>query len=101
VIIIVVAFLLFGANKLSEMGWSADKAISEFRKGAKEMIDGFCEEEKQTGATQTAPTPDVSVVSQTSFAASSGGYCIQCGTPNKAEARFCSSCGTKLPEKTA
>ena len=54
VIIIVVAFLIFGGSKLPEMGRSAGKAISEFRKGAKGMTDGFREEVSQPGATQTA-----------------------------------------------
>ena len=44
VIIIVVAFLLFGATKLPEMGRSLGKTISEFKKGTKEAAEGFKEE---------------------------------------------------------
>jgi sec-independent protein translocase protein TatA len=110
IIIIMVAFLLFGGSKLPEMGRSAGKAISEFRKGAKEMTDGFREEANQPGAIQTAgptiqpPTvsnQNVSAPSRMSFGAQSGSFCIQCGAQNPPEARFCSSCGTKFPEKAA
>ena len=44
VIIIVVAFLLFGASKLPEMGRSLGKTISEFKQGTKEAAEGFREE---------------------------------------------------------
>jgi TatA/E family protein of Tat protein translocase len=101
VIIIVVAFLIFGANKLPEMGRSAGKAITEFRKGAKEMTDGFREEVKQTGVTQADSTPGVPSAPQMPLVASSGRFCIQCGASNVPEARFCGSCGAKLPEKVA
>lgn len=107
VIIIVVAFLIFGGNKLPEVGRSAGKAISEFRKGAKEMTDGFREEVSQPGTTRAAgatfqspslSTANPSAPSQTPPAASAGRFCIQCGAPNPPESRFCNSCGTKLPE---
>jgi len=109
-IIIVVALLIFGPKRLPEMGRNIGKAMSEFRKGAKEMTDGFREEVNQPGATQTAgqtiqpptfsiqnpPTP-----SQPPSAAPAGRFCIQCGAPNRPEAHFCSNCGTKLPVLTA
>jgi len=101
VIIIVVAFLIFGANKLPEMGRSAGKAISEFRKGAREMTAGFREEVKQAGAIQTISTPDASIAPQMPLVASNGRFCIHCGAPNPVEARFCAACGAKLPEKSS
>lgn len=101
VIIIVVAFLIFGANKLPEMGRSAGKAISEFRMGAKEMTNGFREEAMQTGAPQTVSILDTPTAPQMPLVASSGRFCIQCGVSNVPEARFCCSCGAKLPEKGA
>jgi sec-independent protein translocase protein TatA len=110
VIIIVVALLIFGPKRLPEMGRNIGKAMSEFRKGAKEMTDGFREEVNQPGATQTAgttiQTPTFSIQntpapSQTSFAAPAGRFCIQCGAASLPEAHFCSNCGTKLPERSA
>jgi sec-independent protein translocase protein TatA len=44
VIIILVAFLIFGANRLPELGRSLGKTITEFRKGTREAAEGFKEE---------------------------------------------------------
>jgi len=116
VIIVVIGFLLFGANKLPDLGRSAGKAISEFRKGAKEMTDGFHVEMNQPGTTQavgptiqpppasipeapTLSTTNVSAPFQTSYSAPAERFCIQCGSPNPPEAYFCSNCGTKIPER--
>ena len=118
IIIIVVAFFIFGGSKLPEMGRSAGKAITEFRKGAREMTDGFHEEVSQAGAastaalviqpplaafptTQVASTLDTSIAAQVPFVAPTGRFCIQCGASNLPGARFCGSCGTKLPESKA
>jgi TatA/E family protein of Tat protein translocase len=117
VIIALVAFLIFGGKKLPELGRSAGKAISEFRKGTKEMTEGFRGEMNQPGITppadrtiqpptafipmiQTIKTPLTSAPAQTSIAGPVGSFCIQCGNPNVPEARFCSKCGTKLPDTT-
>jgi TatA/E family protein of Tat protein translocase len=116
VIIIVVAFLIFGGNKLPELGRSAGKAISEFKKGTKEMTEGFRSEMSQPGITPTADqaiqpsayiplvqtigSPLASVPAQNSVAIPAGSFCIQCGSANVPEARFCNKCGTKLPEST-
>ena len=104
VIILVVAFLLFGATRLPEIGRSLGKAISEFRKGTKEAAEGFKEE---VGKTEAAPVAPAGPVQASSFPESAGpakptgNFCIQCGAPNLPEARFCASCGSKLPEKVA
>ena len=101
VIIILVAFLIFGANKLPEMGRSLGKTISEFRKGTKEAAEGFKEEIQKPTPDQAAPaTPAQTVFPPTPQPPQpAGNFCIQCGSPNPPEARFCASCGAKLPEK--
>ncbi len=117
VIIILVAFLIFGANKLPDMGRSLGKTISEFRKGTKEAAEGFKEEVQKPAAPPATPlapssTPlpaaDPFVTAQTAAfpqtaqpAGLTGNFCINCGKPNLPEARFCASCGAKLPEKVA
>jgi len=103
VIIILVAFLIFGANKLPEMGRSLGKTITEFRKGTKEAAEGFKEEIQKTTPAPAAPaTPVQTTIPPTPRPAQpAGNFCIQCGTPNPPEARFCASCGAKLPEKVA
>jgi sec-independent protein translocase protein TatA len=102
-IVIVVAFLIFGASRLPEIGRSLGKSITEFRKGTKEAAEGFKEEVgNKPGTVPAAPAPAAS--SQATPAAApvaTGNFCIQCGNPNLPEARFCASCGAKLPEKMA
>jgi sec-independent protein translocase protein TatA len=103
VIIIVIAFLLFGANKLPELGRSLGKTLSEFRKGTKEATEGFKEEINkpiQDPAT-VAPAAGDQVKSTGNSKVPNGNFCINCGAANLPEARYCASCGTKLPEKLA
>jgi sec-independent protein translocase protein TatA len=99
IVIILVAFLIFGASKLPEMGRSLGKTISEFRKGTKEAAEGFKEEVKNN-ATPTTPAQVPPTVASPAGRLT-GNYCINCGSPNLAEARFCANCGTKLPAKIA
>ncbi|MGD0750805.1 MAG: twin-arginine translocase TatA/TatE family subunit [Anaerolineales bacterium] len=118
VIIILVAFLIFGANKLPEMGRSLGKTITEFRKGTKEAAEGFKEEIQKPTPAPAAPavtaapaapaTPTAPAASAQAAISSTppplqpaGNFCIYCGSPNPPEARFCASCGAKLPDKVA
>jgi sec-independent protein translocase protein TatA len=125
IIIIVVAVLIFGPNKLPEIGRGAGKAISEFRNASKGLTDSFHQEMSQPGAqavpppTQTAASSgfapagpafmatdasiatDVSIQPQATSASLAGRFCMQCGAPNPVEARFCNSCGSKLAEMAA
>ena len=103
VIIILVAFLIFGASKMPEIGRSLGRSISEFRKGTKEAAEGFKEEVSKPSNAPAAPVAPAQVSPQApnQFAAPAGNFCIQCGAPNPPEARFCASCGAKLPEKVA
>jgi sec-independent protein translocase protein TatA len=103
VIIIVIAFLLFGANKLPELGRSLGKTLSEFRKGTKEATEGFKEEINKPiqDPAAAAPATGDQVKSTGNSKVPDGNFCINCGAANLAEARYCASCGTKLPEKLA
>jgi TatA/E family protein of Tat protein translocase len=100
VIIIVVAFLLFGAAKLPDMGRSLGKTISEFKQGTKEAAEGFREESTKNTSIPAASAPATQTFSSVSAAASaptsSKRFCIQCGAPNPSEAHFCASCGAQL-----
>src|SRR5271157_36229 len=73
------------------------EAISEFRKGTKEMTENLVEEAKKTPDTAgpgPTPTPPASPTAK-------GNFCNQCGTANPPEARFCSNCGSQLPPQAA
>jgi len=108
VLIILVAFLIFGASRLPEIGRSLGKGISEFRKGTKEAAEGFKEEVSKPINAPAAVEPAASPVpfraaspATASSGKPTGNFCIQCGTPYLPEAHFCASCGAKLPEKAA
>ena len=103
VIVVVVAFLIFGGAKLPELGRSMGRSISEFRKGTKEAAEGFKDEIAGTeNAPVTSSAPARHAVTPVASSTAAGGiFCIQCGALNPAEARFCASCGTKLPEKAS
>jgi len=110
-LIIIVALLLFGPKRLPEMGRNIGKAISEFRNGTKELTDSLRADgsaSREAGEPHIAPPapaapPVQSVPFQAAANASApvGNFCIQCGAGNPPEARFCNTCGTKLPEKAA
>jgi len=92
-IILLVALLVFGASRLPEIGRGMGRAISEFRKGTKEMTENIVEEAKKSPDTAGPnPNPPASTTPK-------GNFCIQCGTANPPEARFCSNCGSQLPPK--
>ena len=59
IIVIIVAVLIFGANKLPEMGRSLGRTISEFKQGTKEAAEGFKEEVNNTGSSSAAPVMPV------------------------------------------
>ena len=112
VIIVVIGFLLFGANKLPELGRSLGKTLTEFRKGTKEAAEGFKEEMQKPVEAPAAPAataaPADNAFAQPAQPAQpapavppSGNFCINFGAPNLPEARFCANCGSKLPEKMA
>jgi sec-independent protein translocase protein TatA len=111
VVIIVVALLIFGPRKLPEMGRSIGKAINEFRNGTRDITDSLSREINRPLDTEPFndpsartgfPPPPASVPIQTPSIAPQrfGNFCIQCGSANPVEARFCNQCGTRLPEKT-
>ena len=108
VIIILVAFLIFGASRLPEIGRALGKSISEFRKGTKEAAEGFKQEMGQTDKTPAstaqpyAPPPAQPIPPASAQPARpTGNFCIHCGAPNLPEAQYCANCGMKMPDKLA
>jgi sec-independent protein translocase protein TatA len=104
VVIVIVALIVFGPKRLPQIGRWLGKTFSEFRKGARDMADGFKEEStpQNTGGVGTATSEQDSNPSQPAQPsphpeASAGHFCTTCGTQNTADARFCNKCGTRLP----
>jgi sec-independent protein translocase protein TatA len=94
-VIAVVALLIFGPRRLPEVGRGIGKALSEFRKGAQEMTDGFREEVTKP-IDPSASTPAESVPTSDQPQPAAGKYCSKCGAANGADARFCNHCGAEL-----
>ncbi len=115
IVVAIVALLIFGPARLPEIGRTIGKAITEFRRGAKEMTESFKEEvTRQTdnpGSTippqamsQPVPQPlnptaqPATVFPSTQPAETGKQFCIHCGTANPAGAIYCNHCGSKIAE---
>lgn len=99
-IVLLVALLVFGASRLPEIGRGMGRAISEFRKGTKEMTENIVEEAKKSPDTAgPIPNPNPPSPNPPASPMPKGNFCIQCGAANLPEARFCSNCGSQLPPK--
>jgi sec-independent protein translocase protein TatA len=72
-VILVIVIIIFGANRLPELGKGIGSAIKNFK---------------------NATTDPDEVTSTTSSAAF--GTCASCGTVNPGDSRFCRKCGNKL-----
>ncbi|HEY3290722.1 MAG TPA: twin-arginine translocase TatA/TatE family subunit [Anaerolineae bacterium] len=104
ILIIVVALIIFGPSRLPEIGRGLGKSINEFRKGAKEMTDGFKDEVApaeaapvaQAAAPVAAQAAPVAPVAPVAAPAPATVTCPSCGKANAAGAAFCNNCGTKL-----
>ena len=80
IVILVIAVLIFGANRLPEVGSSLGKAIRGFKEATdkREPDESQSEKEADDKAAKTCP---------------------QCGHEVSADAAFCAGCGRKLSEK--
>ena len=95
ILVLLVAFLVFGSSRLPEIGRGMGRAISEFQKGTKEMTQNLIEEAKKSPDTSgpiPSPNPPASSIAK-------GNFCIQCGAANSPQAHFCANCGSQLPPK--
>ena len=108
VIIAIVALLVFGPQKLPEIGRGVGKAFTEFRRGMRDMGEGFKDEVNQPvnpAAVQpqapmlyqpVAPQPVIIPTPVQSVAKADVKYCTTCGSPNPAGAKFCNACGSPM-----
>ena len=98
VIIVVVALIIFGPQKLPEIGRGLGKSLNEFRRGAKEMTEGFSEEvrqpDKPVAPVQAQPMPQQPLAAAAATPATV--TCPNCSAVNSSGAAFCNQCGAKL-----
>lgn len=80
IIVVVVALLVFGPERLPQMGRDLARMINQFRAGADEMTKGFRDEVAK-------PLEQAALEPKT---------CPNCNAVNNGESAFCNKCGTKL-----
>ncbi len=80
IVVVIVALLIFGPEKLPTMGRDLARMINQFRTGADEMTRGFRDEVAKPLEQQLAEPKT----------------CANCNAVNLGESGFCSKCGTKL-----
>lgn len=90
VIVLIAALLIFGPSRLPEIGRGIGRALNEFRKGTKEMVDGF------TGEVTKPISEERSSALSSQLEPASGNMCAHCGAANVPDARFCNHCGARL-----
>jgi sec-independent protein translocase protein TatA len=90
IVIVVVALVIFGPKRLPQIGRWLGKTFSSFRKGARDLADGFADETRPKDATGTTPSD------LTSPPGTAEVRCSACNAANPASARFCNQCGNHL-----
>ncbi len=83
IVIVVVALVIFGPKRLPQLGRWLGKTFSSFRKGARDLADGFTDEAR--------PKADVTTPPQAAEL-----RCTACGAANPSAALFCNQCGNRL-----
>lgn len=111
IVVAIVALLIFGPSRLPEIGRNIGKAITEFRRGAKEMTESIKEEVSRptdvSAQNVQPPSPSQPAAASTQSASvfpspqpvdTVKQFCIHCGTPNPVGAVYCNHCGSKIAE---
>lgn len=108
IVIVVVALVIFGPKRLPQLGRWLGKTFSSFRKGARDLADGFTDETRAqdqggasstaagTGAQATTAEPTSDSTAEPSPKPAAPIACTACGASNPADARFCNRCGIRL-----
>ena len=101
VVVVLVALVIFGPKRLPQLGRWIGRTFTEFRKGAREMTDGFKEEATRSRRRGRArrkvgdripPARPLHIPRRLSAT-----FCTKCGASNPQDAHFCNKCGTQLP----
>ncbi len=111
IVVAIAALLIFGPSRLPEIGRNIGKAITEFRRGAKEMTESIKEEVSRptdvSAQNVQPPSPSQPAAASTQPATvfpspqpadTDKQFCIHCGTPNPVGAVYCNHCGSKIAE---
>ena len=91
-LIISVALIIFGPNRLPDIGRMLGRSIAEFSKGTREMT-AVMRDEMNRGNESAHPSAKPNL---TQPLPADNQFCIKCGAPNPSDALFCNRCGNSL-----
>jgi len=91
-LIISVALIIFGPNRLPDIGRMLGHSIAEFSKGTREMTAAM-RDEMNRGNESAHPSAKPNL---TRPLPADNQFCIKCGAPNPSDALFCNRCGNSL-----
>ena len=86
-VILVVLVLIFGVNKVGDLGGALGKSVREFRNAAKGDDESPAPASTNNNANSSAATPPQ---------VTSARFCSNCGSQINDEAKFCAQCGTSV-----
>lgn len=108
ILIFVIALIVFGPNKLTEIGGSLGRGVREFRRATSELTEELSQsarevrqpidEVKQIKLDQQPAAiaePQPVVEAEQTYGANNT-LCPQCAAPNPRDNKFCGHCGASL-----
>ncbi len=100
-LILVVALIVFGPNKLPEIAAGIGRSYREFKKATSDMTQEFTQamnEAKQPiDEVRQLPGAVKTTLSTEYVPVGNSRICAQCQSPNPKSNKFCGHCGAELP----
>jgi TatA/E family protein of Tat protein translocase len=105
VVILVIALIVFGPGKLTEISGTLGRSVREFRRAASEMTQELSQsvgevrqplEEIRRFPLDQQVAPVGERVRQSEHQGTSSVTCPQCAAPNPEANKFCGSCGAEI-----
>ena len=94
-VILAVFILIFGVNKVGDLGGAVGKSVREFRRASHEdepPAPASTESTNNSSISSAAATPPI----DTATPATTARFCTNCGAQVDAGAKFCAQCGTPV-----
>lgn len=95
IVIALVALVIFGPKRLPQLGRWLGKTFASFRRGARDLADGFSEEARAQEEKKDAATPPATA-DATGPKPVADASCAACGAANPEGSLFCNRCGARL-----
>lgn len=100
ILILVIALIVFGPGKLTEIGGTLGRTVREFRKAANEMTQELQQSVQDVrqpiDEIRRPPLDQQSVVTAQQSYGANNAVCPSCTAPNPKSNKFCGHCGADL-----